>query len=157
MKALKKDSLYANELSANSQQIQENYRYINFIETLPYKKIGLVVEKRSAALGSPASRETVVALNASHSQICRFASEDDEEYQRVSQLIADLASSAIEDVMERSLPDSPNYSESTMLEDHLEAGFFMIPYSRNPGFINRKPVLQQLNDHLTLAGNPHKS
>lgn len=82
-----------------------------------------VVEKRSAALGSPASRETVVALNASHSQICRFASEDDEEYQRVSQLIADLASSAIEDVMERSLPDSPNYSESTMLEDHLEAGF----------------------------------
>lgn len=33
----------------------------------------------------------------------------------------------------------------------------MIPYSRNPGFINRKPALQQLNDHLTLAGKPHKS
>lgn len=143
MKALRKDSLYANELSANFQQIQENYRYINFIETLPYKKIGLVswlsllapftkliicinikvVEKRSAILGLPASRETVVALNASHSEICRFASEDDEGYQRVSQLIADLASSAIQNVMEPSLPNSPNYSESTMLVDHLEAGF----------------------------------
>lgn len=42
LNALTKEDLYANELSANFQQLQENYRYLNFHETLPLKKIGLV-------------------------------------------------------------------------------------------------------------------
>lgn len=42
LNALKKDGLYASELSANFGQLLENYRYLNFYETLPYKSIGLV-------------------------------------------------------------------------------------------------------------------
>lgn len=40
--ALKKEDLYAAELSSNFQQLQENYRYLNFYETLPLKSFGLV-------------------------------------------------------------------------------------------------------------------
>jgi hypothetical protein len=40
--ALKRDDLYGRELAANFQQLQENYQYLNFYETLPVKKIGLV-------------------------------------------------------------------------------------------------------------------
>lgn len=40
--ALKKGDLYASELTANFQQLQEKYKYLNFYETLPLKKIGLV-------------------------------------------------------------------------------------------------------------------
>lgn len=42
LRALKKDDLYANELSSNFSQLLENYRYLNFYETLPLKSFGLV-------------------------------------------------------------------------------------------------------------------
>lgn len=49
LSALKKDDLYANELSSNFQQLQEDYRYLNFFETLPLKSFGLVSEWLSLA------------------------------------------------------------------------------------------------------------
>lgn len=49
LSALKKDDLYANELSSNFQQLQEDYRYLNFFETLPLKSFGLVSECLSLA------------------------------------------------------------------------------------------------------------
>lgn len=42
LNALKKGDLYASELAASFQQLQERYQYLNFYETLPLKKIGLV-------------------------------------------------------------------------------------------------------------------
>lgn len=44
MNALKKDDIYATELSSNFQQIQEQYQYLNFYETLPLKGFNLVSE-----------------------------------------------------------------------------------------------------------------
>ncbi|KAB8243117.1 hypothetical protein BDV35DRAFT_407857 [Aspergillus flavus] len=61
--------------------------------TLPLKNFGLIVEMRSATLGLPDSREMVVALDADHESICRLASEDDDDYRRVSSLIVELAAS----------------------------------------------------------------
>ena len=42
LNALRKGDLYAAELVANFQQLQERYKYLSFYETLPLKKIGLV-------------------------------------------------------------------------------------------------------------------
>lgn len=42
LNALKKGDLYASELAANFQQLQESYKYLNVYETVPLKKIGLV-------------------------------------------------------------------------------------------------------------------
>jgi hypothetical protein len=40
--ALKENDLYANELSANFSQLLEDYKYINFYETLPLRSLGIV-------------------------------------------------------------------------------------------------------------------
>ncbi|KAF5865771.1 hypothetical protein ETB97_002284 [Aspergillus alliaceus] len=79
MNTLKPDGLYAREISSNFQQLLENYRYLNFCETLPLKSFG------------PA-----FALDADHGPICGFASEEDEAYKRVSSLIVELVTSAID-------------------------------------------------------------
>lgn len=42
LNALKKGDIYASELSSNFQQLLENYRYLNFYETLSFKNLGLV-------------------------------------------------------------------------------------------------------------------
>ncbi|RMJ26426.1 hypothetical protein PHISP_02698 [Aspergillus sp. HF37] len=116
LNALKRDDLYGRELAANFQQLQENYWYLNFYETLPVKKIGLVVEKNSATLGLPDSRETMVALGANHETLCRFASEDDENYKHVAALLVDLASSAVDTHSRLSRQESFSSTESTLVE-----------------------------------------
>ncbi|KAF7595434.1 hypothetical protein BBP40_006056 [Aspergillus hancockii] len=136
MKALKTDDLYAREISSNFQQLLENYRYLNFCETLPLKSFGLIVEMKSATLGLPDTRETVVALDADHESICRFASEDDDGYQRVSSLISGLATSAPGVFGEQSSVRRFNTLESTLVADEADPRFFIIPYSRNPEFID---------------------
>lgn len=75
-----------------------------------------IVEKGSATLGLPDSRETVIALNADHETICRFASEDDENYKHVSALIVDLANSAVQARWEPSRQGSFSSSAPTLVE-----------------------------------------
>ncbi|KAI9924003.1 hypothetical protein MW887_007461 [Aspergillus wentii] len=155
LNALKKDDLYANELSSNFQQLLENYRYLNFYETLPFKSFGMIVEKNSATFGLPGSRETAIALNADHEEICRYASEYDEDYKHISALIVELADSVTKEFEEKSLFGNLSGSESTLVADESDPAFFVMPYARNPGFINRKPIVQQLRDRITPIGESH--
>ncbi|OJJ41230.1 hypothetical protein ASPWEDRAFT_731886 [Aspergillus wentii DTO 134E9] len=155
LNALKKDDLYANELSSNFQQLLENYRYLNFYETLPFKSFGMIVEKNSATFGLPGSRETAIALNADHEEICRYASEYDEDYKHISALIVELADSATKEFGEKSLFGNLSGSESTLVADESDPAFFVMPYARNPGFITRKPIVQQLRDRITPIGESH--
>ncbi|KAE8321654.1 hypothetical protein BDV39DRAFT_210507 [Aspergillus sergii] len=150
MNALKSDDLYAREISSNFQQLFEKYRYLNFCETLPLKNFGLIVEMRSATLGLPDSRETVVALDADHESICRFASEDDDDYRRVSSLIVELAASVTEPSLR-----SFSTSGSTYVAEKANATFFILPYSRNPGFVGRGPILESLGVCLASFGLLH--
>lgn len=53
-----------------------------------------IVPKESAILGLP--KEQAIAMNANHEEICRFSSEEDEDYKHVSRLIVDLVNSEIE-------------------------------------------------------------
>lgn len=55
-----------------------------------------LVDKNSAILGLPDSREKAVALNANHEEICRFASEENDNYKHVSTLIVDFVNSAMD-------------------------------------------------------------
>ncbi|GKZ29449.1 hypothetical protein AbraIFM66950_004857 [Aspergillus brasiliensis] len=87
LKALSKGSLYALELSANFDKLLENYKYLSFYETLPFKSIGIVVEKESAVLGLPDSREKAVALNADHEEICRFHCDEDDNYHAANRTV----------------------------------------------------------------------
>lgn len=78
-----------------------------------------IVEKSSATLGLPDSRETKVALNADHEMICRFASENDESYKHISSLIVDLANSAV--MAEKGVSRQGTFSStvSTLVESTL--------------------------------------
>jgi hypothetical protein len=42
MEALKKDSLFADDLAQDFRQQLEDYYVLSFYETLPFKKLGLV-------------------------------------------------------------------------------------------------------------------
>lgn len=158
LNALKKDDLYATELSSNFQQIQEQYQYLNFYETLPLKSFNLIVERSSAVLGLSDTREKKIALNANHEEICRFASEDDENYRHVSALLVDLVKTAIHSFEEQSIVESFNSFDSNLVDglvEEREPSFFMVPYMRNEFFVNREPITQKLRDRILPIGESH--
>ncbi|KAL4870668.1 hypothetical protein BDV12DRAFT_195147 [Aspergillus spectabilis] len=142
--ALKENDLYANELSANFQQLLGDYKYINFYETLPLRSLGLIVEKQSAIFGLPDSREITVALAGDHETICRYPSEENDNYKHVSGLITKLAAIAMKDCNEASLFGYSN--------EEYEPNICMIPFAQNPGFVDRALVLDQLYDRTTIIG-----
>ncbi|BCS00763.1 uncharacterized protein AKAW2_51104S [Aspergillus luchuensis] len=152
LKALSKGSLYALELSANFDKLLENYKYLSFYETLPFKSIGIVVGKDSAVLGLPDSREKAIALNADHEEICRFHCDKDDRYQYVSSLIVEMANSGTET---RQLTSCLDESESTLVVDEADPCFWMIPYTRNPGFVGREHTLSQVMERIMPLGKVH--
>ncbi|PYH36551.1 kinesin [Aspergillus neoniger CBS 115656] len=152
LKALSKGSLYALELSANFDKLLENYKYLSFYETLPFKSIGIVVEKDSAVLGLPDSREKAIALNADHEEICRFHCDKDDRYQYVSSLIVEMANSGTET---RQLTSCVDESESTLVADEADPCFWMIPYTRNPGFVGREHTLSQVMERIMPLRKVH--
>ncbi|GMG10971.1 unnamed protein product [Aspergillus oryzae] len=79
---------------------------------------------RSATLGLPDSREMVVALDADHESICRLASEDDDDYRRVSSLIVELDAS-LSNLPTDLLQSTPRnlYFGSTSSIDRFKQGY----------------------------------
>ncbi|GJP87866.1 hypothetical protein CBS147320_9138 [Aspergillus niger] len=152
LKALSKGSLYALELSANFDKLLENYKYLSFYETLPFKSIGIVVEKESAVLGLPDSREKAVALNADHEEICRFHCDKDDRYQYVSSLIVELANSGTEI---RPLTNCFDGTDSALLAGEADPCFWMVPFTRNPGFVGREHTLSQVMERIMPLGKAH--
>jgi hypothetical protein len=60
-----------------------------------------IVDKRSATFGLPLSRETQIALDANHSDICKFEAIDSDDYEQVEDNIVELARRALLAVAER--------------------------------------------------------
>ncbi|KAL4755150.1 hypothetical protein BDW72DRAFT_55081 [Aspergillus terricola var. indicus] len=153
--ALKENDLYANELSANFGQLLEDYKYINFYETLPLRSLGIIVEAKSATLGLPDSREITVALLGDHESICRFASEEDDNYKHVAGLITRFAAIAMRECEEASLFGDLS-TESTLaglnLVDQFGSRICMIPFPRNQAFVGRAPILDQLKSQVLPVG-----
>jgi hypothetical protein len=60
-----------------------------------------IVDKRSATLGLPLDRETQIALNANHSDICKFEAIESDDYELVEENIVELAERALNAVAEK--------------------------------------------------------
>ncbi|KAF4637986.1 hypothetical protein G7Y89_g87 [Cudoniella acicularis] len=70
---LKRDSLFSESLTDQFKHQYKDYRILSFYETKFFKgTTSLAVEKESAVLGLAGTRETAIALNTDHSQICKF-------------------------------------------------------------------------------------
>ncbi|KAI1211995.1 TPR-like protein [Annulohypoxylon truncatum] len=72
--ALKKNSDDATKRFEQSRHLYEHCLVVNFFEGESYGNLGIIVDRASATLGLPGSREKQVATHADHSSICKFDS-----------------------------------------------------------------------------------
>ncbi|KAI1397445.1 TPR-like protein [Hypoxylon fuscum] len=93
---LKKNSDSATKRFEQSRHLYERCHVVNFFEGTPYGKLGIIVDKDSATLGLPGSREKQVAMHANHSSICKFGSVDTPICRLVLQTIAKEVDRALE-------------------------------------------------------------
>lgn len=91
MEWLRTDSFLSNHLADNFVRRAKNMRVVSFMETLPISRhFGLVVPQSSSSLkwGEPA--ETKVLMEATHTTICKFSSQEDDLYIRVADHMLEL-------------------------------------------------------------------
>lgn len=103
IETLKKGSLFSNLLTEQWRHHLESYQLVSF-----WEGIGDIVPKKSATFGLSGSRENVVRLEASHSDLCRF-DEYDEDNSR-------LVLNNIEDLYEHAISTSYNFDVREALE-----------------------------------------
>ena len=76
-----------------------------------------MVDKDSAILGLAGDRELVFGITADHSNICKFETEDDSEYEVVSKNLKELVDNAIKHAREieaQTAPMTPASSVSSV-------------------------------------------
>ena len=59
------------------------------------------MDKKSATLGLPGTREKQIAMDADHSQICKFERDDDDAYEQVADNMVELIANAVQAVADR--------------------------------------------------------
>ncbi|KAI0881123.1 uncharacterized protein GGS22DRAFT_192610 [Annulohypoxylon maeteangense] len=94
MSSLKKDSQFLDTITDDFRQLLEDFQILSFYETQPLGRLGIVVDQKSAVLGLPGTREKQLALEANHSNICKFSCGEDPRYQLVADNIIDMIESA---------------------------------------------------------------
>ncbi|RKK79210.1 hypothetical protein BFJ68_g16185 [Fusarium oxysporum] len=77
------------------RHLPEKCLIVSFYEGDSYSKIGLIVDKESATLNLPGTREKQIAMHADHSTICKFDSPDSPAYELVLGTIADEVNRAL--------------------------------------------------------------
>ncbi|RYP18627.1 hypothetical protein DL765_003834 [Monosporascus sp. GIB2] len=122
--ALKKKSDSATKRFEQSRHLYERCLIVNFFEGQPYGKLGIIVDKDSATLGLPGSREKQVATHADHSSICKFDSVDTSACKLVLGTIATEIARALE-------------IESNNVH-------WLVPRSVNPMFTGRRDIVEKI-------------
>ncbi|KAM0539953.1 hypothetical protein ACHAO7_011667 [Fusarium culmorum] len=93
--ALKENSDQAMQRFEQGRHLPEKCLVVSFYEGDPYGKIGLIVDKKSATLNLPGTREKQIAMHADHSTICKFDSSDSPACELVLGTIADEVDRAL--------------------------------------------------------------
>ncbi|EGU77181.1 hypothetical protein FOXB_12308, partial [Fusarium oxysporum f. sp. conglutinans Fo5176] len=111
--ALKENSDQATQLFEQGRHLPERCLVVSFYEGDSYGKMGLIVDKKSATLNLPGTREKQIAMHADHSTICKFDSFESPACELVLGTIADEVDRAL--TMDRSAPcPVPSYPLSSM-------------------------------------------
>ncbi|KAI9656999.1 MAG: Serine active site containing protein 1 [Trizodia sp. TS-e1964] len=93
---VERHSVYLNTINDDFRTCLEDFEFISFFETRNFGPFrALVVEPESATLGLMPEREKQLGLDANHSQICKFESEEDPRYKQVESNIIHLINKAI--------------------------------------------------------------
>ncbi|RKK82609.1 hypothetical protein BFJ68_g17525, partial [Fusarium oxysporum] len=111
--ALKENSDQATQRFEQARHLPERCLVVSFYEGDSYGKMGLIVDKKSATLNLPGTREKQIAMHADHSTICKFESADSPVCELVLGTIADEVDRAL--TMGRSAPcPVPSYPLNSM-------------------------------------------
>ncbi|KAM0293719.1 hypothetical protein ACHAPM_011519 [Fusarium culmorum] len=111
--ALKENSDQAMQRFEQGRHLPERCLVVSFYEGDSYGKLGLIVDKKSATLNLPGTREKQIAMEADHSTICKFDSLDSPGCELVLGTIADEIERAL--AMSRSATcPVPSYPLSSM-------------------------------------------
>ncbi|KAI1372216.1 hypothetical protein F4677DRAFT_433331 [Hypoxylon crocopeplum] len=126
MEALKGGSLFLDSINDDFRQLMEDFQFLSFYETQALSRFGVVVNKSSATLGLPGTREKQIALDANHRNICKFDSEKDSSYQQVadniSRIIADAGTTQRRPQYTGSSPEGNKSSASGDFNTTLQCG-----------------------------------
>ncbi|KAK4141539.1 WD40-repeat-containing domain protein [Dichotomopilus funicola] len=117
--ALERNSNEATKRFEQARHIFERTLVVNFYEGRRYHKTDVIVDKDSGTLNLPGSIEKQVAVDADHSSICKFDSNDSPVCQLVLKSIAAEVKRGLELARENRGPDPLSFSErdNKCLED----------------------------------------
>lgn len=155
--ALKRGSEILERLQDSFCGIVTQISIFSFLEDLAYGTAGKIVDDDSATLGLPCERKQWIPAN--HSDMCKFKSESDHGYERVSGGIMDLVEDAVEAVgkKEAEKDDWVNVDQNgqpiDMTTDMMKVAYG--PFNkalRNPDEVGCPPSLRLKVAHI---GNVH--
>ncbi|SPJ73908.1 related to kinesin light chain [Fusarium torulosum] len=111
--ALKESSDQVTQRFEQARHLPERCLVVSFYEGDSYGKLGLIVDKKSATLNLPGTREKQIAMHADHSTICKFDFADSPACELVLGTIADEVDRAL--TMDRTAPcPVPSYPLNSM-------------------------------------------
>ncbi|MCJ1307661.1 hypothetical protein MMC25_001308 [Agyrium rufum] len=87
VEALKVDSDASTRRFEQFRHKHEDFLVISCFEGKHYQGAGIIVDKRSATLNLPGKREKQVPIDADHSAMCKFASNDEPDCDTIMELI----------------------------------------------------------------------
>ncbi|RDW58022.1 hypothetical protein BP6252_13433 [Coleophoma cylindrospora] len=155
MEALKKDSLFGEELIKSFRYQIEDFYVLSFVETRPYRKLGLIVDRKSATLGLSGKRETQVHLAADHDSICKFESPEGDDFEIVIGGIRKMVQNALSAERERKRMDdlsvpvaSLTLKEPASRNYKLGISLSGAPQIDDDTFVGREQELAQLQEWL---------
>jgi hypothetical protein len=79
-----------------------------------------IVDKKSATLGLPGTRETQIALDRNHANICKFDHINSDDYEQVIENLDDFAERALNVVAERQRLESLSVSTTAITPERLK-------------------------------------
>ncbi|KAI0191514.1 hypothetical protein EV127DRAFT_428547 [Xylaria flabelliformis] len=148
-------------IQARSAEELESIKIICFYEEIPLKVIGFVVPRHSAVIPG----YTHIGIHSNHMDMCRFETADapgfKSIYEELHRWISEIdiarssrgipsASGTIGALQNR--PMGQNREECRMPQ-------FIVPYPRNPQFVGRSEILEQLESQLSYqqpyTNQPH--
>ncbi|KAF2962612.1 hypothetical protein GQX73_g10961 [Xylaria multiplex] len=134
--SLKKQSDSATKRFEQSRHLYERCLVVNFYEGEPYGTLGIIVDKDSATLGLPGTREKQVAMHADHSSICKF----------------ELVNTACELVLETIAMETIRALDIEPRNVH-----WSVPRSINPMFTGRLDIIRRVKNAMKLPSQDIQS
>ncbi|KAL8736629.1 MAG: hypothetical protein Q9181_002306 [Wetmoreana brouardii] len=154
VESLRTNSLFQENQATIFRHQLEDYQIVSICETKPTKTkhlawatAMLIVDEKSATLGLTGTRERLVTIDSDHSEVCKFAGDNDKfdpAYFDRSQQVADAMLTALE----HDLASHFSVQSGPPVQAHQDNEYFEVPLDSNKNYVERSTITDQLEDLL---------